>query len=45
MALQLYRKNRKTYTLANQLVKIAKDNKIKVSIPKSASDKPQEVNI
>lgn len=35
----------KTYTLATQLVKIAKDNKIEVPMPKSASDKPIEVSI
>ena len=33
----------KTYTLANQLLKLAKNNKIEVTIPQSASDKPQEV--
>lgn len=35
----------KTYTLATQLVKIAKDNKIEVPMPKSASDKAQEVDL
>jgi len=31
----------KTYTLANQLMKLAKANNIEVAMPKTASDKPQ----
>jgi hypothetical protein len=35
----------KTYTLGNQLVTLAKANNVEITIPKSASDKPQEVDI
>lgn len=35
----------KTYTLANKLVKLAQTSKIEVTIPKSASDAAQEIDL
>lgn len=35
----------KMYTLANQLMKVAKGSSVEVTIPKSAADKPQEISL